>query len=365
MKGSFLMKTKTKTKQSILADPQVMRTFPKIELHRHLEGTFDPRTLFEIATKNGLDVPTDFDEFKRTIQFPKDEEPDFLLFLSKFRTDWYRSLEDVERITYQSVYNMKHDGIFYIELRFSPEHFALQNDFDRKEITRLVISTANKAAADAGFNIKYLITFNRNKQTQEEMLSLYDMILDLDEPDIVGIDLAGDELNFPPDLFDKFFEKIKKDKKYKATVHAGEVTKSDQIWTAVKKLYARRIGHGTSTIDDPELQEYLKEHFIVLEQCITSNYQTGSWKDEKNHPLGRLFRGGVPVTINSDDPSIQDTDLTDDYVKAVKYFDLSLEDLVKTNLTALNAAFITKDEKTRLIDEYASAIKSFRGRTGL
>jgi adenosine deaminase len=356
---------KTKSPADVLRDPKVMRTFPKIELHRHLEGTFDPRTLFEIATKNELDVPDNFEEFKQTIQFPKDQEPDFLLFLSKFRTDWYRSFEDVEKITYQSVYNMKDDGIFYIELRFSPEHFSLQNDFDRKDITRLVISSANRAAKDAGFHIKYLITFNRNKQTQEEMLELYEMIVSLDEPDIVGIDLAGDELNFPPDLFDKFFARIKKDRKYKATVHAGEVTKSDQIWTAVKRLYARRIGHGTSAIDDPELQEYLKENFIVLEQCITSNYQTGSWKDEENHPLGRLFRNGVPVTINSDDPSIQDTDLTDDYVKAVSYFDLTLEDLVKANLTALNAAFISREEKVAMIDEYARAVKTFRALQGL
>ncbi len=348
-----------------LQDPQVMRTFPKIELHRHLEGTFDPKTLFEIAKKNKLDIPADFDEFKTTIQFPKDQDPDFLLFLSKFRTDWYRSHDDVENITYHSVYNMKDDGMFYIELRFSPEHFSLQNNFDRAEITRLIIKTANKAAADAGFRIKYLITFNRNKQTQEEMLELYDIITSLNEPDIVGIDLAGDELNYPPDLFDKFFARIRKDRKYKATVHAGEVTKSDQIWTAIKRLYARRIGHGTSTIDDPELQEYLKENFIVLEQCITSNHQTGSWKEEENHPFGRLFRQGVPVTLNSDDPSIQDTDLSDDYVKAVKYFDLSLEDLVQANLTALNAAFLTKDEKTKLVDEYALAVKKFRSQTRL
>jgi adenosine deaminase len=351
---------KTTNTVEILRDPAVMRTFPKIELHRHLEGTFDPKTLHEIAQKNKLDVPKDFEQFKTTIQFPKDQKPDFKLFLSKFKTDWYRSHEDVEKITYQSVYNMKDDGIFYIELRFSPEHFSLQNDFDRKEITKLVISAANRAARDAGFHIKYLITFNRNKQTQEEMLELYEMISSLNEPDIVGIDLAGDEQSFPPDLFDKFFSRIKQDKKYKATVHAGEVTESDQIWTAIKQLYARRIGHGTSTIKDPELQEYLKEHFIVLEQCITSNYQTGSWSEESSHPLGRLFRMGVPVTINSDDPSIQDTDLTDDYVKAVKYFDLSLEDLVQANLTALKSAFISKEEKAKLIEEYAAAVKAFR-----
>ncbi|AHC16840.1 adenosine deaminase [Salinispira pacifica] len=355
----------TDKKKSILTSRKYMCKFPKIELHRHLEGTFDPATLYSIAKKNGLDVPGDFEEFKTTIQFPREEEPDFLLFLSKFRTDWYASHDDVEKIAYNSVYKMKEDGIFYIELRFSPEHFSLQNDFDRREITKLVIDAGNKAAKDAGFHIRYLITFNRNKQTPEEMISLYKMIKDLGIPEIVGIDLAGDEMNYPPELFDSFFSQIQSDKLYKATVHAGEVTDSDQIWTAVTKLHAKRIGHGTSSINDPKLQEYLKEHFIVLEQCITSNYQTGSWKDESNHPMGALHRNGVPVTINSDDPSIQNTDLTDDYIKAVTYFDFSLEDLVQLNLTALKATFLSGSKKQKLIDEYASAVKRFRQFTGL
>lgn len=355
----------TDKKKSILSDRKYMSKFPKIELHRHLEGTFDPSTLYSIAQKNGLAVPEDFDEFKNTIQFPRDKEPDFLLFLSKFRTDWYRSHDDVEKITYHSVYQMKEDGIFYIELRFSPEHFSLQNNFDRREITNIVINAANKAASDAGFHIRYLITFNRNKQSPEEMISLYNMIKNMGLPEIVGIDLAGDEINYPPELFDPFFAEIQKDKLYKATVHAGEVTGSDQIWTAIKKLHAKRIGHGTSSINDLKLQEYLKEHFIVLEQCITSNYQTGSWKDEHNHPMGALHRKGVPVTINSDDPSIQNTDLTDDYIKAVNYFAFSLEDLVQLNLTALKATFLSSKKKQELINEYADAVKTFRRISGL
>jgi len=334
--------------------------FPKVELHRHLEGTFDLPTWHNIALKNGLDVPKEFSEFKKFVQFPKESKPDFQLFLSKFKNDWYRSYEDVYNITYASVKNLKADGIFYIELRFSPEHFSLQNNYDRREITRLIVEAGNKAAQEAGFKIKYLITLNRGKQDQEGMYNLYKAIASLNLTDIVGIDLAGDEQNFPIQLFRNLFSTIQKDNLYKSTIHAGEVTPSSEIWAAIE-LGASRIGHGTATINDPALQQVLKDRFIVLEQCITSNYQTGSWADETNHPLGRLFRLGVPVTINSDDPTIQDTDLSDDYVKAANYFQFGIEEFTALNLTALNAAFLPEKEKEALKEEYRKEVGRFKG----
>lgn len=346
------------SKSEKLKNKAIMKHFPKIELHRHLEGTFAPATLHRIAMKNGLPYSSVLNEFKKDIQFPKDSEPDFLKFLSKFKNDWYRSHQDVYDIVHDSVLDFKNDGLFYIELRFSPEHFALQNDFDRLEITRLVIEAANKAAKTTGVRIKYLITFNRGKQNQYEMLELYEAIKKLNLPEIVGMDLAGDETGFPPENFTGFFEAVHKDG-MAATIHAGEVSPSSQIWDSINLLKASRIGHGTSTIDDPKLQETLKRKGIVLEQCITSNYQTGSWVDQNNHPLGRLYKLGVPVSINSDDPTIQDTDLTDDYIKAVSFFDLSFDDLVALNLIAVAGTFLSTDEKSQLEKDYLAATEVF------
>ena len=351
--------------KKLLKDKAVMKRFPKVELHRHLEGSFPVEKLFELAMKNGLDVPKSLQKFKQTVQFPKDSEPDFLTFLAKFKTDWYRSYEDVEFITYHSVKELVADGIFYIELRFSPEHFALQNDFDRREVTRIVLQAGTRAAREEGIEIRYLLTFNRNKQTSAEMLDLYNELKKLDFAEIVGIDLAGDEINFPPDLFLDFFEQIHSDGLYKATIHAGEVTSPTQIWEAIQKLNARRIGHGTQAINDPQLQEYLKDKGIALEQCITSNYQTCSWVDEKNHPMGELYRRGVPVTINSDDPFIQDTDLTDDYIKAVRYFSFGLDDLRRLNQTAIRASFVNEAEKSRLARKYSKRFSRFVKENGL
>jgi len=348
--------------QSRLLDKSILKRFPKVELHRHLEGTFPVDKLHHLSLKNNLDRPREFEEFKREVQFPKDSSPDFLTFLTKFRNDWYRSLDDVYYIAYHSVRELVNDGLFYCELRFSPEHFALENDFDRREITRLIVEAGNKAAAETGVKLRYLLTFNRSKQTSREMMALYEQLRGLDLPEIVGIDLAGDELNYPPELFRDFFALIARDGLFRATIHAGEVSSSTQIWEAIRKLGAARIGHGTSAIEDAELQEYLKQHRVALEMCITSNYQTGSWADEKNHPIGALYRRGVPVTLNSDDPFIQNTDLTDDYLKALRYFDLSLEDLVALNLNALNASFLPERDGRELTSEYRRRVEEF-GRT--
>jgi adenosine deaminase len=353
---------KKKIKSSVLIDKSILKHFPKVELHRHLEGTFPVDRLFELSAKNGLERPSDFASFKKEVQFPKDSEPDFLKFLEKFKNDWYRTHEDVYFITYHSVKELPEDGIFYIELRFSPEHFSEVNNFDRETITKVIIDAGNKAAKEAGIIIKYLLTFNRNKQTEEEMIKLYDRLKKLDLKDIVGIDLAGDEIHFPPEMFKNFFERIHSDGLYGSTVHAGEVTNPEQIWCAIKELNANRIGHGTVSIRDEKLQEYLKEKQIALEQCITSNYQTGSWKDERNHPLGELYHRGVPVTVNSDDPFIQDTDLTDDYIKSVKYFGFGVEDLVALNLTALKAAFLGKKQKKKMIERYLEEVALFKRR---
>jgi adenosine deaminase len=182
----------------------------------------------------------------------------------------------------------------------------------------------------------------------------------LEIPEIVGIDLAGDEINYPPEQFRDFFVLIESDGRYKSTVHAGEVTPSQQIWEAIQNLHADRIGHGTSAIDDQPLQEYLKHAGIALELCITSNYQTGSWEDERNHPIGALYRNGVPVTLNSDDPFIQNTDLTDDYIKAVEYFGFDLQDLLQLNLNAIEASFLPVEKRKRLRKDFIKKVEQFK-----
>ncbi|MFW9901869.1 MAG: adenosine deaminase [Candidatus Thorarchaeota archaeon] len=346
---------------SIKLDKHILKDFPKIELHRHLEGSLSLDNLCEIALRNNSEEFKNFETFKKKYQFPQNSKPDFLAFISKFQINLFKSLDDISSITYQSIKKLKEDGLFYIELRLAPHYFARQHNFDPIEITKLIIKNGNKAAKEIDLHLRYLITFSRRTQTSDEILKIYDQITSLNFKEIIGIDLAGDEFNFPPKLFIPAFDEIYKRNQHKITIHAGEVTSSDQVWTVIKDLHAFRIGHGTSVIHDKKLQKYLRKKNIALEQCITSNSLTGSWRNgEKNHPLGRLYRKGVPVTINSDDPTIQDSDLTDEYIKVIRYFGFTIEDLININLTALRCSFLPNNEKQMLEKEYLRRIKYFR-----
>jgi adenosine deaminase len=346
--------------KKLARDPDLMVNFPKVELHRHLEGTFDVPTLHRVALRNELDVPAGLEEFAATVQFPEDSEPDFLKFLSLFRNDWYRSLDDVHEIISASVAAAAADSLLYLELRFSPEHFALVNDFDRKDVFHTVLDAVDSGAAGTDMLVRNLITFNRSKQDAAEMLELYGMIRDIDDERVVGVDLAGDEINFPPELFEPFFDQVQRDGRYQTTIHAGEVTGPEQIWEAVTRLGASRIGHGVAALQDENLQKHLIDEAVALELCITSNYQTGSWADEESHPFGRFYRAGVPVTLNSDDPTIQNSTLTDDYIKAARYFDLSLADFEAINDRAIESSFLDSDSKRELRARYGAAAAAFR-----
>ena len=342
-----------------LLNKELLYNFPKIELHRHLEGTFDIDTLYDISVKNDMDTPRDRTAFKEYCQFPKNHKPDFLLFLKKFHNNWYQSYDDVHKLIYNSVKNIKKEGLHYIELRFSPEHYALENNYDRIDITKIALEASQAAADETDLKIKFLLTFNRGKQSPEEMLELYKRILDHSFEDIIGVDLAGDETHFPPELFTSFFEEVHKIGKHKIDIHAGEICDSNQIWTSINDLHASRIGHGISSYYDKELQQELKDRDISLCQCLISNYQTNAWADSKNHPIKYNFDNSIPVSINSDDPTIQNADLVEDYYKVIEYLGFTFDDLVKINLNTIDASFLKKEEIEALKKSYLREIDNF------
>lgn len=343
-----------------IKDRKIMDLFPKVELHRHLEGSFCLETLFKIAQKNHIEnTPDNLKDFILEAQFPLNHPPDFKVFLSKFRNDWYRSHEDVYELVYNSIKKFEKEHLFFLELRFSPEHFSLVNDFDRIEISKIIIHAAKTAAREIGLYIKFLITFNRNKQTQYEMLDLYNIIIKETFPDLIGIDLAGDEIINPPEEFISLFDKIHNDG-VGITIHAGEVTSPEQVWWAINSLYANRIGHGTKSIEDQRLLEELVKRSIVLEQAPVSNSFTGSWVNTPTHPFVKFNKQGILTTLNSDDPTIQNTTLTDDFLAAMKYFEVDYQALVDLNIRAIQGSFISHKES--VINAYKKAVQDFENK---
>jgi adenosine deaminase len=322
---------------------------PKIELHRHLEGHFHLETLYRMSRKNHLDFPDQFDDFCKMVQFPKNSPPDFHLFLSKFYNGWYSDLEDVYYVAYNS---MKHIGegenLHYLELRFNPMHYAVKQGFDPVDTLSVVIDALNRAVQEKKYFVRYLLTFNRGFNTAQEMieqLKRYQEHVDLSG--VVGIDLAGDEVKYPPELFKDFFD-YSHAQGFQHTIHAAEVTPADQVWTAIRDLHAKRIGHGIGACDDKNLLQHMKDNHITFEMCPISNHQTAAWADTATHPIKRLLEQGVPVTLNSDDPTVQNTTLNDEYKTAVETMGMSFDQLKLMNKTAIDSSFLDDASKSKL-----------------
>jgi adenosine deaminase len=163
----------------------------------------------------------------------------------------------------------------------------------------------------------------------------------------VGIDLAGDEMLYPARPFAPLFRRAS-EAGLGITVHAGEAGGPENVREAIEDLCARRIGHGIRAIEDSTVVQLIRQRNVTLEVCPTSNLQTGVMPNFGHHPLRDLYLLRVPVTVNTDDPSVSDTTLTDEYLVAVKGMGLGLRDLRTFNRNAIRASFVSPEERLTL-----------------
>jgi len=327
---------------------ETLRQFPKIDLHRHMEGCLRLETLTEVAREHGVDLPSyDIEELRPYVQFT-DDVPDFQNFLGKMELlrKFYSDGDAVERVAYEAVADASHDNIEYLELRFSPagKHIL------PSEVVRNVVLGVERAIKEYPIQVGLLLTLVREfgVPVAEELLEL---ALAYQDRGIVGLDLAGHEDIHRGWPFVDVFRRARENG-LGVTIHAGEAGGADNVREAVELLGAQRIGHGVRAIEDHRVVRLLREHNITLEVCPTSNLQTGVIHNVTQHPLRDLYCLGVLVTVNTDDPSISDTTLTDEYLVAVMGTGLSVRDIQQTILNAACAVFLPDDEKQALIQRF-------------
>lgn len=327
---------------------EALRQFPKIDLHRHMEGSLRLETLAEVAREHGVNLPSyDIEELRPYVQFT-DDVPDFYNFLSKMELlrQFYSEDEAVERIAYEAVADASHDNIEYLELRVSPAG----KQIPAERVMYNVVKAVERTTREYPIQVRLLVTIVREfgVKVAEEVLEL---ALDYQDRGVVGLDLAGHEETHPGKPFADVFQRARQ-AGLNVTIHAGEVGDASNVREAVELLGAQRIGHGVRAIEDHRVVRLLRERNVVLEVCPTSNLQTGVTHAFTQHPLRDLYHLAVPITINTDDPSISDTTLTDEYLVAVTAMGFSTRDIQKTILNAAHAAFLPQDEKQALIQKF-------------
>jgi len=339
---------------------RVLHALPKVDLHRHLEGSLRLETLAEIAQEHGIDLPSyDLDRLRPYVQFT-DEEPDFHRFLEKFKLlkRFYTTREAVKRVAYEAVVDAAADNVRYLELRFNPAALAYAQNFSLQEVTEWVIEAVNQAQADTGIVARLLCTSVRH-DSYDLARQVIDMAITYRQHGIVGVDLAGDEVHYSAVPFAPLFHAAA-EHGLGITIHAGEAGGAANVREAIELLGAQRIGHGIRAIEDSDVIRLLRQRKVTLEICPTSNLQTGAVENFGMHPLRDLFVLGVNVTINTDDPSISDTTLTDEYLVAIRGLGISLRDLRTCTRTAIRASFLPLAEKEevekRILNEFDSRL---------
>ncbi|RLB56193.1 MAG: adenosine deaminase [Deltaproteobacteria bacterium] len=341
---------------------QLLLGLPKVDLHRHLEGSLRLGTLLELGRRYNLDLPLDSEaSLAPQVTFREGQPRTLDNFLAKFRADWYRSFADVERVAREAVEDAAAEGVVYLELRFSPEHLTRESRLQVLGVIQAVCEAGRLAGEDSGCQVNFLLTFARERLDAKSWPRIVEDGLRCHHLGVVGVDLAGDEFRHPNRLFGDFFARVRDTGVLHVTVHAGEGTDAGSVASAIEVLGAERIGHGLETVNDSRVIELVRRRRVALEMCPISNYQTGCVDDVSSHPLPRLDEQQLAVTINSDDPAMHGADLTDNYDLAVSRWGFDLERLLHLELAAARAAFVTEDERRQLLQRINAGYAACRG----
>ncbi|MDG1752883.1 MAG: adenosine deaminase [Thalassotalea sp.] len=328
-------------------------TLPLIDLHRHLDGNIRPKTIWQLAQSNQITLPTThFDDFIPYVQIIESES-NLLAFLQKL--DWgvavLKSLDDCKRIAYENVEDAYNAGINYAELRFSPYYMAKTHQLNTSDVVAAVIDGIRLGMKDFDVKINLIGILSRTfgvEKCQHEL----DAILN-HKQHITAVDLAGDEYNFPGELFVEHFNQVNK-ADLQVTVHAGEAAGSESIWQAINQLHATRIGHGVACQHDQKLMDYMREHQIAIESCLTSNYQTGTVENLQHHPIKTFLDNDLLVCLNTDDPAVENIELKHEFELASSQLNLSNDQITQLQKNALKASFLSESEKQNLLKQKQS-----------
>ena len=336
---------------------EFFQTLPKIELHRHLEGSLRLSTLQDITRQYDLSLP-DTERLRPLVQVVQSDPRTSYNFLSKFEVlrDFYRSPEIIRRVAEEAIADAAADNIHYMELRFTPAALSKAAGFQLGQVMDWVIEGVEEVQNKYRVKTRLLASINRHESI-ELAGRVAQEAADRIDSGIVGLDLAGDEANFPAAPFEPIFREARQTG-LKTTIHAGEWGPAENVAQAIDLFQADRIGHGVRVIEDPHVVAAARESGITFEVCPTSNYQSGVVANLTQHPIHKMLKAGLNATINTDDPGISQISLGDDYALACDRIGISLEALQGRIIAAARAAFLPPGERESLAASLKEQLES-------
>jgi adenosine deaminase len=342
---------------------QFIRRMPKVELHVHLEGAIRPETLLALARRNGVELPADDAEgLRQWYRFT-----DFKHFVEIYLAiaSCICGPEDIEFIARDFLQGQADQNIRYSEVTFTPHmHFSLNKKIPFDEQLDALTRAREWAAREIDTHCGWVFDVARNARPIEHSLMVAEWAIRGKEKGVVGFGLGGLEAGNPPEWFAEAFD-LARAAGLVAVPHAGEIAGAESVRGAIEVLQAQRIGHGVRCLEDPQLVALLRERQIPLEVCPTSNVCLGVAPSLGDHPLPRLLAEGLYVTINSDDPPMFNTTLTDEYLRVAGTFGLDAERIERFVLDAARASLLPESALAHLVNNFRQEISELKIELGM
>ena len=318
---------------------------PKAELHLHIEGTFEPDLMFEIARRNNISINyKSVDELKKAYNFNN---------LQEFLDIYYAGAsvliyeQDFYDLTWAYLTKVHEQNLVHTEIFFDP-----QTHTDRGISFDTVIQGIHSALEDAkeklGISSQLIMCFLRHLD-EVDAFDILEQALPYKKW-IAGVGLDSSEMGHPPSKFENVFSKAL-DEGFITVAHAGEEGPAAYVWEAINLLKISRIDHGNRSLEDDQLIKHIAEKQIPLTVCPLSNLALKVVEDLKDHPMLQLMEAGLMVTINSDDPAYFGGYMNENYIQIAAALNLSKKQITDLAKNSFKASFLSDVEKEKLINQ--------------
>jgi adenosine deaminase len=297
-------------------DPEPLRAavaaLPKVELHQHVDGSIPLPLMWRMMVENGLNPVSTMEELEKLLVLQAEEEGTLIRYLDKFHyplwiTQFYENIVEVVHAITDEAWN---NGVRVLELRYAPIIHTYAGLTLRQAI-RAVLTGLNRGADGRDLKVGLIIIAMRHHGPHVAKILARSAISEAQHlhrsAGVVGFDIAGAEKGNAPRLFLDAY-RIAREGRLGLTAHVGEDEGPEMIWQALDTLGVRRVGHGCSAVRDRELMRRLARDRVLVECCLTSNYQTGASRRGERHPIHDFLEAGIPVAVCTDNTTVSRTD---------------------------------------------------------
>ncbi len=321
---------------------------PKVELHVHLEGSMRPAVLLELARRNGIELPAqDEAGLKRWFRFT-DFEHFVKVYLACSRA--LRSPEDFQLLALDFLTEQAYQNVVYTEVHFTiSTHLA--NGVNGGEVLAALADAIAEGERRHGVTLRLIPDIVRNVGVEAADRTLEWALAGQKLGVVPALGLSGSERLYPNEPYREHFAAAQREG-LRRVAHAGEHAGPESIRSVLEVCAAERIGHGVRAVEDPALVEELRAAQVPLEVCPTSNVCLMVTPDLASHPFDRLYRSGLALSVNSDDPAFFNTNLTLEYLRLHQTFGYSAAELAGFSLAALRQSFLPEPERVALEESF-------------